>query len=111
MSIPDSFFVSAAVHAKTIKLADGSEHTLHFRELPAMEFRRLSQAEQSPDEATRLDALPRLIAASLVEPDGKPAMTPAQARTLKGGPMAAIYRAIIEVNGGTPEAARAEGND
>lgn len=110
MKLPDSFFASTTIHPRKVKLADGSEHELQFRELSAMEFRRYAEATRSEDQATRLDALPRLIVAGLCAEDGKDALTLAQARALKGAPMQAIYDQIIDVNRATPEAAEAEGN-
>lgn len=110
MSLPKTFFASPTVHARTVKLADGSEHVLHFRELPALEFRRYAESLRSEDQTTRLDALPRLIVAALCEEEGKDALNLAQARTLKGAPMQAIYDAIVDVNRATPEAAKSEGN-
>ena len=95
----DAFFVSTQVHEKQVKLADGSEHTLYFKELPAIEFRKFSLAEQSEDEDVKAAALAKLIAASLCEPDGKAAITFNQALMLKADAMNAIFSAMLEVNG------------
>lgn len=94
----DAFFVSTQVHEKQVKLADGSEHTLYFKELPAIEFRKFFLAEQSEDEDVRAAALAKLISFGLCEPDGKAAITFNQALMLKTDAMNAIAAAILEVN-------------
>ena len=98
MSKYESFFVSDDVHERKVELADGSGHTLHFRELPAVEFRKFGLAERSEDDEVRAEAMVRLIAASLCEPDGKPAMTLDQARKLKSHVAAALFDAVLDVN-------------
>jgi hypothetical protein len=95
----DAFLVSPDVQPRVVKLPDGSEHTLHFRELPAVEFRKLHMAEQSEDENVRAGAMAKMIAASLCEPDGTPAMDYAQALRLKTGAMTALMDAVLAVNG------------
>lgn len=95
----DAFMVSPEVQTRLVKLPDGSEHELHFRELPAVEFRKLHMAEQSDDENVRAGAMAKLIAASLCEPDGKPAMDYAQALKLKSSAMSALVGAVLSVNG------------
>lgn len=110
MKLPESFFASPNAIPKNVKLSDGSEHLLHFRELPAIEFRRYRDAERSDDENTRIEAMARLIAASLVDEAGRPAITLVDAKRLKAAPMSAMWQAILEVNSATPEAAAVEGN-
>lgn len=97
--INDALFVSDAVVSKTVKLGDGSEHVLHFKELPAIEFRRFYLAERSGDEDKQAEAMAKLIAASLCDADGKPAVTVKQALKLKSSAMNAISTAIMEING------------
>lgn len=95
----ESFFVSQQVHEKTVKLPDGSEHILYFKELPAIEFRRFSMAEASDNEDVRAASVAKLISASLCDPDGKPAITFEKALQLKASAMNAIFEAMLEVNG------------
>lgn len=95
----DSLFVSDALHERTVKLPDGSEHALHFKELPAVTFRQFHLAEQSKDEAVQAGSMARLIAASLCEPDGNPAITYAKALTLKPAAANALVAEILVVNG------------
>lgn len=95
----EAFFVSTVVHEKKVKLSDGSEHVLFFRELPAVEFRRFTLAEQSENEDVRASSLAKLIAASLCDPDGKPAISVEKALMLKASAMNAIFEAMLEVNG------------
>ena len=97
--IDKSLFTTAEIHERTIELADGSKHVLHFRELSAAEFRRFQLAELSPDDEKRAGSLARLISICLCEPDGKTALTFEQALSLKPGPAAAMLNAILELNG------------
>lgn len=94
---PD-LFVSDAVQERTITLGDGSAHTLHFRELSAAAFRAFQIAEQSEDEDTRASSMARLIASSVCEPDGKPAMTRERAAQLKPAVMNSIVTEILALN-------------
>lgn len=95
-----SLFVSDEIHEHEITLSDGSTHTMYFRELPAGEFRRFAMANESEDEAERLDSMPRLVADCLVTKDGKRALTLEQAKKLKAEPMIAIFNAVQIVNRG-----------
>lgn len=95
----DGFFVSSAVHERPITLSDGSTHVLYFREVPAGEYRRFAIAESSDDEDVRVGALAKLIAASLCEADGTPAMSFEQALQLKPAAASALLEAVLEVNG------------
>lgn len=100
----ESFFVSTDVHEREITLADGTKHSLHFKEVPAAEFRRYYKAEQSEDEAVFGGSMARLIAASLCEPDGKPSLTYEKALSLKVGVATALFQAVLDVNGfGAPK--------
>lgn len=80
-------------------MPDGSVHTLHFKELPAVEFRKFQMAESSEDDDVRASSIAKLIAASLVEPDGKPAITIKDAARLNSAAANAIMSAILDVNG------------
>jgi hypothetical protein len=99
MTLPAALFVNAELQTRAVVMPDGSSVELHFRELPAVEFRRFQIAEGSDDDEKRAASISRLIVASLVEPDGKPALTLADAARLKGSAANAILAAILEVNG------------
>jgi hypothetical protein len=94
-----SLFISDTVHARPVTLPDGSVHTMHFKELPAADFRKFHRAEASEDDAVHAGSMAVLIAASLCEPDGKPAMTFAKAQTLKPAAMLALFSEVMAVNG------------
>jgi hypothetical protein len=94
-----SLFISDTVHERDVTLPDGTVHKLHFKEIPAVEFRKFYNAEQSKDEDVQAASMSRLIAASLCEPDGKPAITVAQAKKLRTAAMNAIASVVMEVNG------------
>jgi hypothetical protein len=93
-----ALFVSAEPVPRSVRLPDGSVHVLHFRQLPAAEFRRYFGARDKDDDAQSL-AMARMIAASLCTADGQPAMTAEQAATLTAAAERAISDCILEVNG------------
>jgi hypothetical protein len=97
--IDQSLFVSDKIHQKEVSLPDGNKHTLYFKELPAVEFRKFAIAEASEDESVQANSMAKLIAVSLCEPDGKPAITLKDAQRLTASAMSAIAQAIMEVNG------------
>lgn len=98
MPYDDSFFVSAKVHDKEVELADGSKHTVWFKELSAVAFRAFQIAEHSQDLDERISSMPKLIAASVCEPDGTLAMNLERAKTLKPEVMNKLVAAILEIN-------------
>lgn len=102
MSKYDAFFVSGQVHERKVTLADGSEHTLYFKEVPATVYRKFQIAESSDDEDVRASSLAKLIAASMCEADGSPAMTFEQACRLKGPVSNQLVSKVLEVNGKAP---------
>jgi hypothetical protein len=95
----NSFFVGDEIIEKEVTLPDGSVHTLHFRKLPAIEFRKFYIAEQSDNEDVQAESVLKLIVASLVDPDGKPALTMKQALKLNAPALSALSDAIITING------------
>lgn len=97
--IDKSFFVSTEVQKRTVELPDGQKHDLFFKEIPAVEFRRFSLAEQSDDEGVKIGSIAKLICASLCNEDGTPAITFEQAMMLKASPMNAIFSEVLIVNG------------
>lgn len=92
-----SLFVSETVHEREITLGDGKKHVLHFKEIASADFSRLQTA--SAKDSEQFAAVSRVIAQSLCTPDGKPALTPAEAGKLKHGVRMALALAIAEVNG------------
>lgn len=99
MTLSATLFISEAPQARVVTLADGSSHEMHFKQLPASEFRRFFLAMQSADEAAQGQAMAKLIAASICEPDGKPALTVKQAMLLTPAAEKAIGDAVLSVNG------------
>jgi hypothetical protein len=96
--LSDSLFVSEQLHERTVKMADGTEHVLHFREVSSAAMRRYQIAESSADEDVRVGSMAVLIAASVVNPDGTPAMTPEKAQTLKPQVTNALMGEILDLN-------------
>jgi hypothetical protein len=91
-------FVSAAVHAREVTLADGKVHTLHFREVDAATYAEVLGAIRSKDETERKTAVAKLIAACVCNQDGTPALTEEQAARLKPAVSMAIGNMAFEVN-------------
>ncbi|KRD71450.1 hypothetical protein [Lysobacter sp. Root96] len=98
MTISDAFFISTTLHKRSVTLPDGSAHELHFKELPAIEFAKFHEERKSDDGDVRAAAAIRLICASLCEPNGKPALSPAKASQLKSEAMNALMEAVLSVN-------------
>lgn len=99
MQLDPSLFVSKTVHERKVPLGDGTEHTMHFREIPSGEFRRFQLAEISEDLTVRLTAPAVLIAAGLCQKDGSDAITAAEAASLKPKVAVAIANTVLDVNG------------
>lgn len=94
-----ALFISDAVQARMVKLPDGSEHELHFKQLPAAEFRRFFMAAHSKDEDAQAGAMAKLISMSICTPEGKPALTLKEALRLTPSAEKAISNAVLSVNG------------
>jgi hypothetical protein len=111
MTIPQTFFVSEELQVRDVKLSDGSIHQIHFKELPALDFRRWHENEKSEDPNIRLEAITKLLVLGVYNEDGTPGFTLEQARKLKGGAMAAIFEALLDVNGASTKKQEKLGND
>jgi hypothetical protein len=94
----DDLCITDEIHKKDIVLGDGKKRTMYFREMDTVAFRKFQIAEGSADEDERAAAIPRLVAASLCEPDGSPALTLAEAKRLKPKVSNALMAAILEIN-------------
>jgi hypothetical protein len=105
--IAGTLFVGSAVLARQVKLPNGTVHELHFKELTQRQWRQYYEARNSDDAEARERATAEMIAQSLCEPDGAPALTVEQALTLKPAALLAISNKILEVNDFT----EAQGND
>lgn len=103
-------FVSTEVHARTVKLPDGTEAEFYFRELPAIELRRQHIAETSPDPEVRDAAIARLISVGLVDVDGKPLLSVERAAQLKTSVAGQMVQHIMEISGFAREAEQGNGS-
>jgi len=99
MALSSALFISDTPQQRTVKLQDGSEHVLHFKQLPAADFRKFFNDLNSANDSTKAQAMAWLISASLCEPDGKPALTVKQAMVLTPSAEKAISDAVLDVNG------------
>lgn len=94
-----SLFVSAEVREKKVRLANGAEHVLYFKDLTQAAFSAWQNARKSAegeDETIRASA--EMVAQCLCEKDGTPALTVDDALRLKPAVMLAIRTAILELN-------------
>lgn len=98
MSLSEAFFVSPEIHKRMVTLADGSEHELYFREVPASDWHKYTVAARSDDDDVKSACMQHLIAASLCEQDGAPAMTVQQAMKLKVSALTSLWEAVVDVN-------------
>lgn len=97
--LTDDMFVSEGdIIEHPVKLADGREHTMYFKPMTAIDWKRHLEAENSKDPQVRRESSVRLISRYLVEPDGRRSLTPEQAARLKPAVSGAIFMAILEVN-------------
>ena len=95
----DSLFVSDKVVKKEVELPDGSKHELYFRELSHVDFRKYIMAEQSDNDDEKAQSTAKLIALSLCNENGSPALDFKQALKLNISATTAIANAIMQVNG------------
>lgn len=105
-----SGFSSGEAVAREVVLGDGEKHTLHFKQVTDLEFRRYLNAQRSEDSEERLQALSQLIASSLVNEDGTPGITKEDAYRLKPRVSTALFAAVIDVAEITPKAQAEAGN-
>ena len=99
MTLPTSLFVSAQVQGREVTLSDGTTHVLFFKELPAVTFKTYSRVQASTDPQERDTCMARLIAESLCDTEGKPALSFEQACQLRLDATTAIFQAVLDVNG------------
>lgn len=99
MNLDQSLFASETVHEKEIETGDGTKHILWFKELPQVKFNAYQEAVRSQDADVRASSVAKLIALSLVTPDGKPAISFEDAARLKPQVANSIVGRILEVNG------------
>lgn len=97
--LDQSLFVSTAVHQKTITLPDGKQLEMYFKELPAIEITKYSNAASSTNEETRDWAMIRLIAYGMCDADGKSIATAEQVAQFKPTVISLISEALLEING------------
>ena len=111
-----SLFISDEVHKRDVKLADGSTHTFYIREQEGGVLRAFGSGQFSDDPEKQADSLARLIAKALATPEGKPALTLAQAKRLKFPVQMALAKEISEVHsyqgkGSSQDAGAPSGSD
>lgn len=93
-----SLFISDDVHQREVKLADGRKHTFYIREQEAGVLRSFFAGQASDDPDKQADSMARLIAKSICDPEGKPALSLTDAKRLKFAVQIALTKAISEVH-------------
>lgn len=99
MGLPESAFVSPDVVEKQITFGDGTVHPVHFKDPGHVVFTRFLQERGSDDEEIRSNCTSKLIAASVCEPDGQPALSFTAACKLKTKVANELVQAIFEIVG------------
>lgn len=102
MMLSDALFVSDAPIERKVEIG-GVTHTVYMRELPAVEWVRYYAMTQDKADDTRFGAIAHLIAASLCDQDGTPALTRERAMQLKAAALNALFTAVLDINGSGPE--------
>ncbi|RSF09259.1 hypothetical protein [Achromobacter aegrifaciens] len=97
-ALPDALFVSDEVVARDVELGDGKPHTLYFKAISHVEFNKWVAALTSPDEDVRDRAHSRLVVASVVTAEGKPALSLDQANRIKPKVLRKLSDVIAEIN-------------
>jgi hypothetical protein len=97
-TLDNSLFVSDKVHPKEVVLSDKTKHTLYFKELTSVEYRKFYFYESSEDEDKRAISQAYLISVAMCDENGNPVITVEQASKLKNDALISISRAIKEVN-------------
>lgn len=94
-----ALFIGETPVSKTVKLADGSEHTFYFRELLASRLGRYHDELASPDVKVAQMAQASLLADGVCTAEGEVAMSPEEAYRLKPLVQLRFRQALFEVNG------------
>ncbi|MBA0291029.1 hypothetical protein D7Y39_14530 [Stenotrophomonas maltophilia] len=93
-----SLFISDDVHEREVMLADGKRHTFYIREQEAGVIRGFFAGQASDDPDKQAETMARLIAKSICDSEGKPALTLVQAKRLKFAVQIALTKEISEVH-------------
>jgi len=98
MGLDNALFIGDTIHPRPVTLGDGTEHMLHFREVPNPVLRRFTLIERSDDDEVRATSMAFLVAASLCEESGKPALTIEQAARLKPTVLGQCFEHALAIN-------------
>jgi hypothetical protein len=96
--LPDALFVSEEVVEREVELGDGKKHKLYFKAVSHVEFNKWVAALTSPNEDVRDRAHSRLVVASMVTAEGKPALSLEQANRIKPKVLRQLSDVIAEIN-------------
>ena len=98
MALSEGCFIPDKIEERTVEFADGTREVVHFKHLSNTTFERFSLWANSSNEDVVATANARLLVAGVCEPDGRPALTQAQAELLKRSVARKLLAALLEVN-------------
>lgn len=98
MALDAALFISETIHERKVVLGDGTEHTLYFREVPNPVLRRFTLIERSDNDESRATSMAFLVASSLCNADGTPALTIEEAARLKASVLGQCFDHALNVN-------------
>lgn len=97
------FYISQELVEKKAVLADGKEHTLHFKEIGSIEFSAIAVKLSSEDAIDRVQGMADMVVASLCNPDGTKALTLEEMPMMKHKVLTNLFNAAISVQKGSVE--------
>lgn len=97
------FFINQTLVERQVELADGKEHTLHFKEVGSIEFAAISFKLASQEITVRVQGMADLIVASLCNPDGSPVFTLDEIPMFKQRVLTSLFNAAASVQKGDVE--------
>lgn len=97
--VPAGLFVQATPFERTVTLADGTEHVLFFRALPAIDFDLLAMQSASQDPEVSKRASARMVVQSLCDKDGKRVLTEEDGDRLTRSVLVQMVEHVMDVSG------------
>lgn len=98
MPLHASAYVSDELHERPVQFPDGNSYKVYFREPAGPEILGYHLMTQSDNEDDRKVAVAKLLAGSVMEPDGTPAMTMEQAKRLRPVMSNAFLREVMSIS-------------
>ena len=103
-------FRAIDIAEREVKMPDGSNQVMFFRELENVAFERYFLQMASKDIDVAAHASAHLLVAGLCEPDGSPALTIKEAVRIRRKTQQNMLQALFDVNGYGKAAKERQGN-